>query len=110
MSRFIVPKHLEVPLGATLPSPVKEQPGMITGNWRTERPVIDHEACTTCLNCFIYCPDGCWHLDEKTEQMVWNADYCKGCMICVNECPANCLSTVNELEFPDGVVRLEKPF
>ena len=110
MSRFIVPKHLEVPLGATLPAPVKEQPGMITGNWRTERPVIDHEACTTCLNCFIYCPDGCWHLDEKTEQMVWNADYCKGCMVCVNECPANCLTTVNELEFPDGVVRLEKPF
>jgi Pyruvate/2-oxoacid:ferredoxin oxidoreductase delta subunit len=42
--------------------------------------------------------------------MVWNADYCKGCMICVNECPANCLEPVNELEFPDGVVRLEKPF
>ncbi len=43
MSRFIVPKHLEVPLGATLPAPVKEQPGMITGNWRTERPVTgDH--------------------------------------------------------------------
>ena len=110
MSRFIIPKHLEVPLGAVLPAPVKEQPGMITGNWRTERPVIDHEKCTTCLNCFIYCPDSSWHLDEKSEQMVWNADYCKGCLICVNECPVNCLEPVNELEFPDGVVRLEKPF
>jgi len=110
MSKFVIPKHLEVPMGATLPAPVKEQPGMITGNWRTERPVIDHEKCTTCLNCFIYCPDASWHLDEKTEQMVWNADYCKGCLICVNECPVDALTPVNELEFPDGVVRLEKPF
>ncbi len=110
MSRFIIPKHLEVPLGAVLPAPKTEQPGMITGNWRTNRPVIDHEKCTTCLNCFIYCPDACWHLDEKTEQMVWNAKYCKGCMICENECPVDAISRVNELEFPDGVVRLEKPF
>jgi len=108
--KFTIPKHLQVPMGAVLPANKKENKGMITGNWRTLRPVIDNEACTLCLNCFLYCPDACWHLDEKEERMVWDADYCKGCLICVNECPVDCISTANELDFKGGVVRLEKPF
>ena len=66
--KFKVPKHLEVPAGAVIPSPKTENEGMITGNWRTYRPVIDHEKCTTCMNCYIFCPDACWQLDEKTEK------------------------------------------
>ena len=108
--KFNVPDHLVVPMGACIPAPVKEQRMMITGNWRTERPVIDHEKCTLCLNCFIYCPDGTWHLDEKEERMVWNADYCKGCLVCVRECNVDALSAVSELDFKGGVVRLDKPF
>ncbi len=110
MSDFRFPEGKEVPRGAVLPAPVKENRMMITGNWRTDRPVIDHEKCTLCLNCFIYCPDACWHLDEEEEKMVWNADFCKGCLICAVECPAFALTVVNELEFEDGVVRLDKPF
>ncbi len=109
-TKFKVPKHLVVPDGAVIPSPKGENEGMITGNWRIFRPVIDHEKCTTCMNCYIYCPDACWHLDEKTEKMVWNAKYCKGCLICVNECPAECLTPQHELDFEDGVVRLDVPF
>jgi 2-oxoacid:acceptor oxidoreductase delta subunit (pyruvate/2-ketoisovalerate family) len=89
---------------------VGEQPMMKTGNWRTERPVIDHEKCTTCLNCFIYCPDGCWHLDAKSERMVWNPIYCKGCRICVEVCPVDALTNENELNFKGGVARLDKPY
>jgi len=108
--KFNVPENLQVPMGACIKAPVKEQRMMITGNWRTVRPVIDHEKCTLCLNCFIYCPDGSWHLDEKEERMVWNADFCKGCRICINECTVDALSGVDELEFKGGVVRLDVPF
>jgi pyruvate ferredoxin oxidoreductase delta subunit len=107
---FIIPKEKEVPLGCVTPAPVSEQPMMITGNWREYRPVIDREKCDLCLNCMVFCPDACWHLDEAEEAVVWNAKYCKGCSICVNECSTNALSKAYELDFEDGVVRLEKPF
>ena len=84
--KFTIPKHLEVPQGAVIQAPVKENPNMKTGNWRTERPVIDHEKCTLCLNCF------------------------KGCRICVEVCPADALTNQNELDFKGGVARLEKPY
>ncbi|MDX1814749.1 MAG: 4Fe-4S binding protein [Thermodesulfobacteriota bacterium] len=107
---FKIPKHLEVPMGAVIPAPVKEQPAMKTGNWRTERPVIDHEKCTLCLNCFAFCPDSSWHLDDKGERMVWDPIYCKGCRICVEVCPADALRNENELDFKGGVARLDKPY
>jgi pyruvate ferredoxin oxidoreductase delta subunit len=107
---FNVPKERAVPFGCVTPAPVGEQPMMMTGNWREFRPVNDPTACNLCLNCVTLCPDACWALDAAEENVVWNAKYCKGCLICVNECSAESLSKVYELDFPDGVVRLEKPF
>jgi pyruvate ferredoxin oxidoreductase delta subunit len=107
---FIIPKEKEVPLGCVTPAPVGEQPMMITGNWREFRPVIEREKCDLCMNCVVFCPDACWQLDEAEEAVVWNAKYCKGCSICVNECTTDALSRTYELDFEDGVVRLEKPF
>ena len=108
--KFRIPKHLEIADGAVIPAPVGEQPMMITGNWRTERPVIDHEKCTRCFTCYGACPDSCWSYKEKEDQMEWNWKFCKGCQICINECPSDALSPAPELDFEDGVVRLEKPF
>ena len=48
--------------------------------------------------------------DEEEERMKWNWQFCKGCQICINECASGALSAVPELDFEDGVVRLEKPF
>lgn len=107
---FKIPKEREVPFGGIVPAPVGENRMMVTSNWRTYRPVIDHEKCNMCLNCFLYCPDACWHEDEAGEKMVWNPDYCKGCLICVSECTSEALSPAHELDFEDGVVRLEKLF
>ena len=42
--------------------------------------------------------------------VVLNEKYCKGCNICINECATDALTTAYELDFDDGVVRLEKPF
>ena len=105
-----VPKDRAVPFGAITPAPVKQQELFITSNWRIVRPVIDHEKCTRCFTCYIACPDSCWSFNEKEEQMEWNWKFCKGCQICINECPADALSAAPELDFEDGVVRLEKTF
>ena len=105
-----VPKEREVPFGAITPAPVKQQELFITSNWRIVRPVIDHEKCTRCFTCYISCPDSCWSFNEAAEKMEWNWKFCKGCQICIHECPADALKAVPELDFEDGVVRLEKPF
>jgi 2-oxoacid:acceptor oxidoreductase delta subunit (pyruvate/2-ketoisovalerate family) len=105
-----VPEDRAVPFGAITPAPVRQQELFITSNWRIVRPVIDHEKCTRCFTCYIACPDACWSFNEKEEKMEWNWKFCKGCQICINECPADALKAVPELDFEDGVVRLEKPF
>ncbi len=105
-----VPKDRAVPFGAITPAPVRQQDLFITSNWRIVRPVIDHEKCTRCFTCYISCPDSCWSFNEAEEKMEWNWKFCKGCQICINECPADALTAVPELDFEDGVVRLEKPF
>ena len=107
---FYIPKEKEVPLGCITPAPVTEQPMMITGNWRIYRPVIDPEKCNLCMSCIIFCPDACWQLNEAEDEPVWNAKYCKGCSICVRECTSGALTNEYELNFEEGVVRLEKPF
>ena len=105
-----VPRDREVPFGAITPAPIKQQELFMTSNWRVVRPVIDHEKCTRCFSCYISCPDSCWSFNEKEEKMEWNWKFCKGCQICIHECPADALSAASELDFEDGVVRLEKPF
>jgi 2-oxoacid:acceptor oxidoreductase delta subunit (pyruvate/2-ketoisovalerate family) len=105
-----VPEDRAVPFGAITPAPVRQQDLFMTSNWRIVRPVIDNEKCTRCFTCYIACPDACWSFNEKEEKMEWNWKFCKGCQICINECPADALKAVPELDFEDGVARLEKPF
>ena len=105
-----VPKDREVPFGAVTPAPVTAQELFITSNWRIVRPVIDREKCALCFTCVMVCPDSCWSYNEKEEQVEWNWKFCKGCQICIHECAVEALTAVPELDFEDGVVRLEKPF
>ncbi|MEK7205983.1 MAG: 4Fe-4S binding protein [candidate division NC10 bacterium] len=107
---YLIPERKQVPFAGCTPAPVTEQRMMITGNWRTYRPVINREECNLCMMCVIFCPDASWQLNEAEDEVVWNADFCKGCLMCVNECTHGALSKAHELDFEDGVVRLEKPF
>ena len=65
-----------------------------TGDWRSSRPILDTNKCTSCLLCFIYCPDSSISWDGKKVGI--NYKYCKGCGICAKECPVSAIEMVKE--------------
>lgn len=59
---------------------------LITKNagWRNMHPVIDAEKCVSCMQCYLYCPDG---VISSEHGKVWiDYDFCKGCGICRKIC------------------------
>lgn len=64
-----------------------------TGLWRVHRPVIDYSKCTSCLLCWLYCPEGAITPGERPTV---DYDYCKGCGICSEECPTGAIRMVKE--------------
>jgi pyruvate ferredoxin oxidoreductase delta subunit len=66
-----------------------------TGDWRTEKPVVDFEKCIHCLICWIYCPDSSIEVrDGKLAGIIY--DFCKGCGICAEECPKDAIIMESE--------------
>lgn len=66
-----------------------------TGTWREERAVIDHDACTGCGQCELFCPDAAAkQVGEWSYEIDY--DYCKGCGICAVECPIDAIEMVPE--------------
>lgn len=90
----------KIPFAGTVPSPQTENEGMITGNWRTRRPILDVDKCTDCRICWISCPDSCINVSD-TAPLTFNLKYCKGCGICNEVCPVGAISLVPELDFED---------
>lgn len=82
-----------------LPGCVVVEPGNAksyrTGDWRSERPVWNHEKCIKCGMCFLFCPEGCVREDVSGY---FEADlyYCKGCGICARECWTQAITMVEE--------------
>ncbi len=64
-----------------------------TASWRSLRPVIDIEKCTSCMICWKYCPEPAIF---PTSPPTIDYDFCKGCGICVLECPADAISSEKE--------------
>ena len=65
-----------------------------TGDWRDQRPVMDHAACKSCGICRDVCPDTAVFVKE--EKYLINYDYCKGCGLCAYECPVDAIKMVPE--------------
>ena len=81
---------------AEMPKPIAPA-GFITetnASWRTERPVIETEACITCLQCYLVCPEGA--VFKKDGKVAIDMDFCKGCGICANECPKHVIAMTAE--------------
>lgn len=81
------------------------------GGWRNRRPVVDVDACTGCLQCYLYCPDGAIVKEHPGQEelavdiekaaageasarrpaklrtkVAVDYEFCKGCGICVKMC------------------------
>lgn len=66
-----------------------------TGDWRSQKPVVNDEKCIKCGLCWLFCPDAAI---EQTEEGRYrpNLDYCKGCGICATECKPGAIKMVEE--------------
>jgi len=68
-----------------------------TGDWKSERPIVDKEKCNKCGLCWLYCPEGAMKL---LEDGYYEPDlfYCKGCGICANVCKREAITMIEEEE------------
>lgn len=101
-SRSVVPDFVQERLPSwreLLPGCVVTEPGSAksyrTGDWRSERPVWNHDRCIKCGICSIFCPEGCV---KQGRDGYFEADlyYCKGCGICARECWTQAITMVEE--------------
>lgn len=65
-----------------------------TGDWRTQRPVMDQGKCIKCGLCFLYCPVN--SIGREEGKFVISYEYCKGCGICAHECPKDAITMLPE--------------
>ena len=102
----VVQKPREVLQAETLPSWRELLPGCVvveagsakqynTGDWRSERPIWNHEKCIKCGICYLFCPEGCIGQNEE-GYFEANLYYCKGCGICARECWTDAIKMVEE--------------
>lgn len=109
----------------TIPPGAVAEPGTSlineTGSWRESRPIVQHEVCTGCAQCVVFCPDGAAkyvgdrsdaleHLDRGRlpvpraakhvgeQKIAIDYTYCKGCGICAEECPIDAIEMVPEVD------------
>jgi pyruvate ferredoxin oxidoreductase delta subunit len=87
----VKPGWKSIPLGGVC---WKSSEDYFTGDWRSEKPILDDEKCTQCLFCWIYCPDIAILWDGKAVTIDYN--FCKGCGICAKECPFEAIKMVKE--------------
>ncbi len=82
----------DLPLGCVIAQPGNARE-FLTGDWRTQHPVLDKDKCIRCGRCWIYCPEAAYSENEEGF-FVCDLNYCKGCGICAQECPVGAITMV----------------
>lgn len=69
---------------------------LVTKNagWRNKRPVIDQSKCVSCMQCYMYCPDGV--IFQQDGKLKIDYDFCKGCGICAKMCRIHAIEMKEE--------------
>ncbi len=89
----VLPGWRDVPLGMVV-TDAGNAASNRTGDWRSQRPIWNHQRCIKCGICYLFCPEGC--IGQNQEGFFEaNLYYCKGCGICSRECPTEAI-TMNE--------------
>jgi len=70
---------------------------VMTGTWRTIRPVLDRDRCIRCYMCWKFCPDMSMVVEKEGDYPYVDLDHCKGCGICSNECPRGAIRMEREV-------------
>ncbi len=84
----------EIPVGCVVDEPGNAR-DYKTGDWKSQKPVVDTDKCIKCGVCWVFCPDAAIH-KNKEGYFLANLDYCKGCGICARECWTGCIRMVEE--------------
>ena len=69
--------------------------GMLPGDWRSMRPLINRLMCVKCGLCWLYCPVQC--VVEKPRWFEFDLAVCKGCGVCAQECPHSAIRMIEEV-------------
>ncbi len=72
-----------------------------TGGWRSMRPLWDESKCTSCMMCWVVCPDSSIEVEDGKMTGI-DLEHCKGCGVCTHECKFDALSLVSEAEVLGG--------
>lgn len=92
IKKFAKPKHIsDYPTG-----PSFEAGHLVSENagWRTEKPIINTEACNGCFQCYLYCPEGV--IFKKEDKIDIDYAFCKGCGICARACSKKAITMIKE--------------
>ncbi|MHA1651488.1 MAG: 4Fe-4S dicluster domain-containing protein [Candidatus Helarchaeota archaeon] len=65
---------------------------------------IDEVRCNGCENCYIFCPGGCFTMENGIAKATHVEDFCQECGTCAKICPTNAI-TYKEPDGGTGIIR-----
>lgn len=73
------------------------KPGLFafpTGDWRSQRPVVNTAKCRHCGICYFQCPVSA--IKDNGSYCQADLSFCKGCGVCAFECPNHAIIMIRE--------------